>query len=89
MHFLARDEAKLLEKELRRQIADQPRPKLVLYYNSGDRDYSDAAALITASEGLTLAGHGERFGATENGVARPTAIALPVVVGFRTFFNEL
>jgi len=35
MYFLGRDEAKVLEKKLRRQIAEQPGPKLVLYYNSG------------------------------------------------------
>jgi hypothetical protein len=51
VHFLALDDAKLLEKRLRRQIADQPRPKLVLYYNSGNRDYSNAANAITSSIG--------------------------------------
>lgn len=51
MYFLARDEANLLEKKLRCQIADQPEPKFVLYYKSGDRDYSDAANAITASIG--------------------------------------
>jgi hypothetical protein len=51
VHFLALDQAKLLEKRLRRQIADQPRPKLVLYYNSGNRDYSIAANAIAASIG--------------------------------------
>jgi hypothetical protein len=51
MLFLARDEANVLETKLRRQIAGQPRPKLVLYYRSGDRDYSDAANAITASIG--------------------------------------
>jgi hypothetical protein len=50
MNFLARDEANSLEKKLRRQIADQPRPKLVLYYRGGaSRDYSHAANAITAS----------------------------------------
>jgi len=48
MYFMARDEAKLLEKQLRRQIAEKPRPKLVLYYESGDRGYSSAANAITA-----------------------------------------
>jgi hypothetical protein len=52
MNFLARDEANSLEKKLRRQIADQPRPKLVLYYESGaSRDYSRSATAITASMG--------------------------------------
>ena len=51
MHFIAREEAKLLEKQLRRQIADKPKPKLVLHYNSGRRDYSDAARAITQSIG--------------------------------------
>ena len=50
MHFLALDEAKRLEKRLRREIADQPGPK-VLYYDSGNRDYSIAATAITASIG--------------------------------------
>lgn len=52
MHFLARDEARVLEKRLRREIADQPRPKVILYYNSsGGRDYSSAANAVTASIG--------------------------------------
>lgn len=51
MHFLARDEARVLEKKLRRQIADQAKPKVVLYYNSGGRDYSIAADAVTASIG--------------------------------------
>jgi hypothetical protein len=50
MYFFARDEANLLVKKLRRQIADQPEPKFVLYYKSGDRNYSDAANAITAGE---------------------------------------
>ena len=51
MYFLARDEARVLEKKLRRQIAEQHRPKVVLYYNSGARDYSIAANAVTASIG--------------------------------------
>jgi hypothetical protein len=51
MNFLSRDEAKLAEKKLRRQMADQPGPKLVLYYKSGHRNYSDAAKAIAASTG--------------------------------------
>jgi hypothetical protein len=51
MYFLARDEARLLEKKLRRQIDEQPKPKLVLYYDSGARDYSEAANTIAASIG--------------------------------------
>jgi hypothetical protein len=51
MHFLGRDEANYLEKQLRRQIADQPTPRLVLYYRSGARDYSHAANAIAASTG--------------------------------------
>jgi hypothetical protein len=50
MNFLAREEANSLEKKLRRQIADQPRPKLVLYFQGGaSRDYSRAANAITVS----------------------------------------
>jgi hypothetical protein len=51
VHFLALDEAKLLETRLRREIANQPGPKLVLHYTSGNRDYSLAASAITASMG--------------------------------------
>jgi hypothetical protein len=51
MNFLSRDEANLLEKKLRRQMADQPEPKLVLYYKSGAHDYSQAANAIAASTG--------------------------------------
>lgn len=32
MQFLARDEARSLQRKLDRQIADKPRPKLILYY---------------------------------------------------------
>ena len=42
MHFLTRDETKLLEKKLRRQLAEQGTPRLVLYYTSGRRDYARA-----------------------------------------------
>jgi hypothetical protein len=51
MYFMARDEASLLELRLRRQIADKPKPKLVLYYPDCQCDYLDAAAAITASIG--------------------------------------
>ena len=51
MQFLARDEARLLQKKLDRQIADKPKPRLVLYYKSANRDYSKAANVITASIG--------------------------------------
>jgi hypothetical protein len=51
MYFLARDEPRLLEKKLRRQLAEQTRPKVVVYYDSGDRDYSAAANAIAASVG--------------------------------------
>ena len=51
MQFLDRDETKLQEEKLRRQIADKPRPKLVLYYESGHRDYSEAANAIVAAAG--------------------------------------
>jgi len=49
MNFLSRDEATLLEKKLRREIAEYASPKLVLYYDSGDRDYSAAANAIARS----------------------------------------
>jgi hypothetical protein len=51
MQFLARDEARLLQKKVDRQIAEKPRPRLVLYYESGNRDYSKAADTITVSIG--------------------------------------
>jgi hypothetical protein len=51
MKFLARDEAGLLENELRRQIAERPGPKLVLHYESGARDYSTAANAIALASG--------------------------------------
>jgi hypothetical protein len=49
MQFLPRDEAKTLEKKLRHELAAQP--KLVLYYDSGERDYAAAANAIAASAG--------------------------------------
>ena len=51
MRFLARDMANFLEAKLRRQMADQSKPKLTLYYKSSDRDYYAAANAITASIG--------------------------------------
>jgi hypothetical protein len=49
MHFLGSFETKRLERQLRPEIAG--RPKLVLYYDSGHRDYAVAADAITASIG--------------------------------------
>jgi hypothetical protein len=51
VRFLGRDDAGTLEKTLRRQIADQGAPRLVLYYTSGPRDYTDAARAITVALG--------------------------------------
>jgi len=51
MKFLAEDEASLLEKKLRREIAQYPNPKSVLYYESGGRDYSAAANAVALSIG--------------------------------------
>ena len=51
MNFLGRDEASLLEKKLRREIAEYASPKFVIYYESGERDYSDAANAIAQSTG--------------------------------------
>src|SRR5213083_2425086 len=52
MKLLARDEASLLEKRLRREIAERTGPKFALYYESGDgRDYSGAANAIAHSTG--------------------------------------
>ena len=51
MKFLARDEASLLEKKLRREIAEHAGPKSVLYYESGSRDYAAAANAIALSIG--------------------------------------
>lgn len=76
IQFLARDEATLLEKKLRRQIAEHPRPKLVLCYKSGNRDYSQAANSIAASMGeftevmllflFCISGDGWNAGTEEN-----------------------
>jgi hypothetical protein len=49
MHFLGSFETTRLAKLLRRDIAGKP--KLVLYYSSGNRDYAAAADIITASIG--------------------------------------
>ena len=51
MKFLARDDASSLEKKLRREIAEHADPKVVLYYESGARDYSVAANAIALSIG--------------------------------------
>lgn len=51
MHFIALEDARLLEKKLRRQIAEQARPKRILRYSSGDRDYHDASSTIVAALG--------------------------------------
>jgi hypothetical protein len=51
MHFLTKDEAKIAEKKLRRQLAEQSKPKLVLYYKSGNRDYCKAATAIIKAVG--------------------------------------
>jgi len=51
MQFLTKDEARSVRKKLDRQIADKPRPRLVLHYRSGNHDYSKAANTITASIG--------------------------------------
>jgi len=49
MHFLSRDEAGILERKYRRDIEAMSRPKTVLYYDSGPRDYHPAASLIVWS----------------------------------------
>jgi hypothetical protein len=49
--FLSRHEAKVLERNLRRQIEARPKPKVVLYDKSGARDYASAAQLIADSIG--------------------------------------
>ena len=51
MRFLARDDARLLEKKLGREIAEHTSPKSVLYYESGSRDYAAAANAIARSIG--------------------------------------
>jgi hypothetical protein len=52
MNFIARDEAKSLERKLLRQIAERPKPKRVLYYQSGKRDYGSDAQVIVAALGV-------------------------------------
>lgn len=51
MNFLDKDESRLLEKKLRREMSAQVDPKFVLYYESGARDYSGAAKTIAQSAG--------------------------------------
>ncbi len=51
MQFLARDEARSRQKKFDRQIAEKPKPRLVLYYESANCDYSRAADAIAASIG--------------------------------------
>jgi hypothetical protein len=51
MKFLTREDADLLEEKLRRELAEHPEPKFVLYYESGSRDYSRAADAIARSAG--------------------------------------
>ena len=41
----------MLERKLRRQIADQPEPKTILYYESGNRDYAASANAMAGSIG--------------------------------------
>jgi len=51
MKFLDRTAGSLLEKKLRREIAEYADPKFTLYYESGARDYSAAANAIASSVG--------------------------------------
>jgi hypothetical protein len=51
MKFLSRNEAGLLEKKLRRELAEHADPKFVLYSQSDGRDYSRAADAIARSAG--------------------------------------
>jgi hypothetical protein len=51
MNFLTREEARSLERKLRRQIAERAKPKRVLYYQSGKRDYASAAQAIADALG--------------------------------------
>jgi hypothetical protein len=51
MRFLIRDDASLLERKLRREIAEHGDPKFVLYYESRDQDYAAAAHVIARSAG--------------------------------------
>jgi hypothetical protein len=52
VHFLSHSEARILERRLRRRIKAQPKPRRVLYYQSGNRDYPNAARLIAPSIGV-------------------------------------
>ena len=51
MEFLSRDESSMLEKKLRREIAEYDNPKFIVYYNGGGRDYAPAANAIAESAG--------------------------------------
>jgi len=60
MNFLRRDDASLLDKKLRREIAEYAGPKFVLYYESGGCDYSRAADAIVQSTGSFSTGPRQR-----------------------------
>jgi hypothetical protein len=49
--FLGKDEAQPLEKKLSYALAECGTPKVVLYYDSGPRDYVPPAKLIAQSAG--------------------------------------
>jgi len=54
LQFLARDQIGVMEKKPRRQIADKPKPKIVLYYNSSNCDYSQAVEYRTTGQSMRL-----------------------------------
>jgi len=51
MQFLSRQDADILEEKLGRQVGPPRKPKAVVYYTSGQRDYAPAATLIAAAAG--------------------------------------
>jgi hypothetical protein len=51
MRFLGRHETSLLEKRLRQQIGEKPKPKAILYYESGIGSYTASTNAIVTSIG--------------------------------------
>ncbi len=51
MRFLSSDESNTLDRKLRRQFGSVGRPRVVMYYTSGETDYASAAGLIARAAG--------------------------------------
>lgn len=51
MRFLSIDESNILDRKVRHQFGKVDRPRVVLYYSSGQKDYAPAARLIAQAAG--------------------------------------